>query len=152
MNFISILLGELRRAASKSRRAQRQAEAYAERIANNIEENDTFNTRWLRLNGIVPKVMDNFVMPLVEGQLTSNEWQKLQHDLTEMYGWHVNINDKINCATNTDLSRYATCIKRVALRSIKLCGKYKICNVESVEFASYSKTIVVNGEALYCLG
>ena len=64
--------------------------------------------------------------------------------------WYNYINKNIRYANQNDLSRYATAIKKVAMKAIKLCKKYGACkNIQSVEYVAVEKTIYVNGKKRY---
>jgi len=140
MGFASIFMGAWRKAQADVRRAERINASVA-----------AFNARWQKLNAIRGDIVERFVKPLIEQPLTANELQQLNHDLEEVNGWGTAIAENINSATPGHLSRYATCIKRLVLRSLKLCQKYNVyANITSVEFTTYNKMVVLNGENLYC--
>jgi hypothetical protein len=140
MSFASILMGAWRKAQADARQLDRANASVA-----------VFNARWQKLNGIRGDVTERFVKPLVHRTLSAGDGQRLNLDLQEVDGWANAIANNINAAKAAHLSRYATCLKRLALRSIKLCKKYNVySNITSVTFLTYNKMLVLNGQNLYC--
>lgn len=116
---------------------------------------DRFNAWWHGLNEIHRLVVQDFVEPLndVTAQMTSNEYTYLTTYIQEMNSWHDEINAHINDARMNHLSRYATAIKRTAVKSMKLCQKYKVYgDIQSVTYDATRKMILLNGRDQYCFG
>lgn len=111
-----------------------------------------FNWRWEHLNEIRERVIDDFVIPLEPfiDCMTSNEHIKLNEYIQEMNDWYEEINRHINDATQNNLSRYATTIKKVAMKSIKLCKKYNVyTDIYSIEYVANEKALYLNEEKHY---
>ena len=67
-----------------------------------------------------------------------------------MDDWRDEINSHINDARQNHLSRYATAIKKVAMKSMKLCQKYQVySDIDSVEYVASEKAIYLNGKKHY---
>lgn len=113
---------------------------------------ERFNEKWQRLNQIVDYVNGDFIGPLdrVADQMTEKELQKLQEYIADMSDWHHSINAHINEARQNHLSRYATAIKKTALKAMKLCQKYDVyTDIASVEYDGQRKMVLLNGVDQY---
>jgi len=111
-----------------------------------------FNSRWHKLRSIHNSVIEDFVHPLepVLKERSVNEYIKLSEYIRDMTDWHDEINSHINDATQNNLSRYATAIKKVAIKSMKLCKKYEVySDIESIEYIAKEKTLYMNGRKHY---
>ncbi len=113
---------------------------------------ERFNERWNRLTDIQNKVANAFVDEVIE-DINAKELEKLMSHINEMQFWNKEINENIDIAKNSHLSKYATRIKNVALMSIKLCKKYKkYSDIETVEYIAKEKMLYLNGEEFYYFG
>ena len=123
---------------------------YAHREKASIEY---FNLRWQQLTDIHQLVVKDFLQPLepFSGDLTYNEYAKLNEYVKDMDEWRSVINTNINNARQNHLSRYATAIKKAAMKSIKLCKKYGVySDIHSVEYDGSKKMLMLNGKDHYC--
>lgn len=113
---------------------------------------DKLNERWFRLVEIQNIMAKDFVDEVIE-DLDGNDAGELLSLIDDMQFWNKDINEKIHLANNSHLSKYATCIKKVALLSIKLCMKYgAYSDIESVRYDAKEKMIYLNNDSLYYLG
>jgi len=116
---------------------------------------DQFNEKWKRLNQIRGLVLEHFVHPL-DGYIdvmTEKENEKRIENLKQMDTWMQIISSDINNVPFSELSKYATRIKRSALHATKLCQKYKAMDdISSVEYVSYRKMIVINEQDFFYFG
>ena len=112
-----------------------------------------FNERWEQLIKIRELIYDDFVVPALSNPLTPTENAKLCEYGTDMAEWQALINNDIETANQHDLNKFATSIKKTALKAIKLCIKYKnYDNLTSVNYNAQTKTIQINGKDYYYLG
>ena len=126
-----------------------RANRYARREKARIEY---FNRRWHKLRDIQQLVVKDFLQPLEPflDKMTRNEYIKLNEYRQDMNAWCDEINRHINDATQNHLSRYATAIKKVAMKSIKLCKKYRVyLNIQSIEYVASEKALYLNGKKHY---
>jgi len=126
----------------KNERSRAQSHAAIER----------FNERLVRLRNIQNIIATEFVDEVIE-ELHGKEAQKILSYIDEMQFWNNEIEENIEIANNSYLSKYATRIKNVALYSIKLCKKYnKYTDIETIEYIAKEKMIYLNGNEYYYLG
>lgn len=114
-----------------------------------------FNDRWHDLVAIHDHINKTFFGPLsdIEQLLTPSESAKLIELMTNATEWIKAINANINHARQNNLTRLATSLKLLALKSINTCKKYGVySDIETVEYSPQRKMIVVNGNDLYFLG
>ena len=126
------------------------ANRYTRRENDRIEY---FNLRWHKLRDIHDLVVKDFLQPLEPflGELTYNEYTKFNEYVEDMDEWRSVINENINNARQNHLSRYATSIKKAAMKSIKLCKKYGVySDIHSVEYDGSRKMLMLNGKDRYC--
>ena len=118
-----------------------------------IARSNAFNERWDQLTKIRKLIYNDFVTPALTNPLTPNEHAKLCQYGTEMAEWQTLINNDIETANQHDLNKFATSIKKTALKAIKLCIKYKnYDNITSVNYNAQTKMIQINGKDYYYLG
>jgi len=118
-----------------------------------IKRAHVFNERWEQLTKIRELIYNDFVVPALSNPLTPTENAKLCEYGTEMAEWQALINSDIETANQHDLNKFATSIKKTALKAIKLCIKYKnYDNITSVNYDAQKKTIQINGKDYYYLG
>jgi len=116
---------------------------------------ENFNSRWEHLTEIHRLTTKDFIEPLepYASNMKSTEYLKFQELINDMNEWYNEINSNINQAKQSHLSRYATSIKKVAIRSIKLCKKYKVYpDIESVNYVASEKALYLNGNKHYTFG
>ena len=133
-------------------RDYRYAKRRRERVQREKEKVARFNERWQKLNHIYISVPKNFLVPLepLQERLTNNELTKLYEYLVEMKWWRTHISNNINSARQSDLSRYAVCLKQVAIKSMKLCKKYGVrSDIQTIEYIAKKKILYLNGRK-YC--
>ena len=97
-------------------------------------------------------IVKDFLQPLEPflNKMTTNEYIKLKEYIQDMDDWHDEINRHINDATQNHLSRYATAIKRVAMKSKKLCQKYRVySDIQPIEYVPSEKALYLNGKKHY---
>ena len=126
-----------------------RANRYARREKARIEY---FNWRWQKLMGIHQLVVKDFLQPLEPflDKMSRNEYIKLNEYIQDMDDWRDEINRRINDATQNHLSRYATAIKKVAMKSIKLCKKYRLySDIQSIKYVASEKALYLNGKKHY---
>ena len=126
-----------------------RANRYARREKARIEY---FNRRWQKLRDIHQLVVKDFLQPLepLLDKMSRNEYMKLNEYIQDMNDWRDEINRHINNATQNHLSRYATAIKKVAMKSIKLCKKYRAySDIQSIEYVASEKALYLNGKKHY---
>lgn len=116
---------------------------------------ERFNKRWKRLNNILRKTSNEYGNPLesVFDQMTERERDNYLAFVDEVLYMGDEIKSNINIAKNSDISKYATAIKRFSMKAIKLCKKYGIhSNIVSVEYNAKEKTLKINGKDVYYFG
>jgi hypothetical protein len=114
---------------------------------------DKFNEKWRRLQDIYEKVLDHFVRPLQDKEISRKEFEALNsaNEAARALREHVrrNIND---CGAN-DLSKYATQVKKLALTSMRICADLGVyTDIEEVSYSAVTKSIMLNGQQFYYLG
>ena len=126
-----------------------RANRYARREKARIEY---FNWRWNKLRNIHQLLVKDMLQPLEPflNKMSSNEYIKLKEYIQDMDDWRDEINSHINDATQNHLSRYATAIKKVAMKSMKLCKKYRVySDIQSIEYVASEKALYLNGKKHY---
>jgi len=114
-----------------------------------------FHDRWHDLVAIYGHINKTFFEPLaeIEHLLTPSELAKLIELMTGATEWIRAIDANITDARQNNLTRLATSLKLLALKSISTCKKYGVySDIETVEYSPQRKMIVVNGGDLYFLG
>lgn len=114
---------------------------------------DKFNARWHRLTHIHRLVTNEFVEPLNVNfsKLTVSEQNAINNYVGEMNEWFNAIRGNINNSGLKHLSRYATAIKKTAMKSMIICKKYGIySDIVSVEYDASRKVLLLNGRDHYC--
>jgi hypothetical protein len=113
---------------------------------------ENFNRRWKKLWNIHQSVVKDFLQPLepLWDKMSRNEYLKLNGYIQDMNDWRNEINRHINNATQSHLSRYATAIKKTAMKSMELCQKYGVYpDIQSIEYVASEKTLYLNGKKYY---
>lgn len=126
-----------------------RANRYAQREKARI---GVFNRRWQKLRDIHQLVVKDFLQPLEPfwDKMSGKEYIKLNEYIQDMNDWRDEINRHINNATQNHLSRYGTAIKKVAMKSIKLCKKYRVySDIQSIEYVASEKALYLNGKKHY---
>lgn len=128
-----------------------------------------FNDRWHRLTTIHEAVTEALLIPVDSIPLPQRESEQILRHATDMGEWRVAIGSDINNANGNHLRRYATTIKTVILKAVRLCQKHRLhatvdvrvndnatvkATVTDSEFVydPQRKMITVNGYDLYFLG
>lgn len=116
---------------------------------------DRFNERWNRLNFNYDKIHEHFISPLVDkvSQAKEKDVEKLIKLFENTNKVKADIISDIHTCRTSELSKYATCIKNLALCAIPLAAEIGIYKgIHQVEYDSKLKSILVNGEEFYFLG
>lgn len=113
---------------------------------------ERFNERLNRIRDIQNDISEQFVDEVID-DLNSSDLKKLMAVIDDMQSWKNDINENIDIAKNSDLSKYATRVKKTGVLAIKLCKKYaKYSDIDSVEYIAKEKEIHLNGKCIYYLG
>ncbi len=156
VNLLKAYVADKRRAEAAARRKRKAEKRRAEAVADRkLVEKKQLNERWNRLNDILIKMSDEFGPQLrsVFNQLTKGERKKYLALRDEVLSLKIKIGSNINFAKKSDISIYATVIRRLSMKIINLCKKYGVASdVVSVEYDSKIKMIKINGEDRYYIG
>jgi hypothetical protein len=118
-----------------------------------IDRAKAFNERWQHLMKVRELIYNDFVTTALAHTLTPTESAKLCEYNNDMEQWQIVIANDIEIANQHDLNKYATSIKKTALKAIKLCIKYKLySDITSVQYNAETKTIQINNQDWYYLG
>ena len=113
---------------------------------------EKFNDRWFRLQKIHDDVMNQFVIPLQDFEISRKDFDQLckANDLAR--DLRVNINANINTCSVSELSKYATQIKKMALIAMDACLVNDVYNnLNEVSYSKESGGIAVSGQIFYFL-
>ena len=113
---------------------------------------EKFNDRWFRLQKIHDDVMNQFVIPLQDFEISQKDFDQLckANDLARYL--RVNINANINTCSVSELSKYATQIKKMALIAMDACRVNDVYNnLNEVSYSKESGGITVSGQIFYFL-
>jgi hypothetical protein len=113
---------------------------------------EKFNDRWFRLQKIHDDVMNQFVIPLQDFEISQKDFDQLckANDLAR--DLRVNINANINTCSVSELSKYATQIKKMALIAMDACRVNDVYNnLNEVSYSKESGGIAVSGQIFYFL-
>lgn len=112
-----------------------------------------FNEKWNRLNSIKTFIAEDFIQKLNGHDVTERENIKLNELWSSVLENQLYIAENINTCSSSDLSKYATSLKQLALHAIKLCKKLNLCDdIITCEYIAADKSIFINGNLLYDLG
>lgn len=118
-----------------------------------IDRTKAFNERWQHLNKTHQLLYQDFITPALSAQLTPAENTKLCEHNNDMAAWQTLIANGIEIANQHDLNKYATSIKKAALKAIRLCIKHKLYkDITTVHYNAKTKTILINNQDHYYLG
>ena len=121
-------------------------------LANKNNAVEKFNDRWFRLQKIHDDVMNQFVIPLQDFEISQKDFDQLckANDLAR--DLRVNINANINTCSVSELSKYATQIKNMALIAMDACRVNDVYNnLNEVSYSKESGGIAVSGQIFYFL-
>lgn len=112
-----------------------------------------FNERWHRLNTILGLIGEDFVKPLNGKTVSVKESNRINVCWTDATKSKESIAGNVNTCSATELSKYATSIKKLAMISFELCRKCSVYD-DIVDFGydTSSKTFMLNGVSKYFLG
>lgn len=114
---------------------------------------ERFNERWHRLDSILRNLIESFVEPLIGHNLSKATATRLESSLDELTTRRTVIHDNINSCAASELSKYATCLKKTSLLVIQLCVELEVNpDIDTVTYNSNEKAIFINGKSLYHLG
>jgi hypothetical protein len=114
---------------------------------------ERFNEKWHRLQEVYNKVLEHFVRPLQDQEITRQEFESLDSANEAARELRAHISSNINDCKVTDLSKYATQIKKLALTSMQICvDKGVYTDIEQFSYSPVDKSVMLNGEPFYYLG
>ena len=123
-----------------------QNERYRAMSRNAVER---FNERWHRLIKIQNEIAEDYSDAVIN-RMNERDTDKLLDLINEMQFWNKEIDENIDIANNSHLSKYATRIKNFSLHAIKMCIKYNVfSNVEFVTFDAKKKILSIDDEVFY---
>ena len=113
---------------------------------------EKFNERLNRIRSIQNDISDKFVDKVIS-ELNDQDLDRLMLAINDMQFWNNYIDENVDIANNSDLSMYATRVKKTGILAIKLCKKYgKYSDIDSVDYLAKEKEIQLNGKSIYYLG
>lgn len=114
---------------------------------------EKFNDRWFRLQKIHDDVMTQFLVPLQDFEISQKEFDQLNQANELARELRASINANINSCSVSELSKYATQIKKMALIAMESCRVNDLYNnLTDISYSTESKGITVSGEIFYFLG
>lgn len=123
------------------------------RIAANVASTERFNEKWHRLNKIRDHLHEQFILPLDGKKVSEAEADSFHLLLCETNDRRKFVQENIETCSFSELSKYATGIKKLALLAFKLCRKYEIYNdIEDFSYNASEKVILLNGDVIYFVG
>lgn len=114
---------------------------------------EKFNDRWFRLQKIHDDVMNQFVIPLQAFEISKKDFEQLSKANDLARELRASIYANVNTGSVSELSKFATQIKKMALISMEACRVNDVYN--NLNEVSYSKElggIAVAGQVFYFLG
>jgi hypothetical protein len=114
---------------------------------------EKFNDRWFRLQNIHDDVMNQFIIPLQEFEISQKDFDQLSKANDLARDLRASINANINTCSVSELSKYATQIKKIALIAMEACRANDVYNnITDVSYSKESRGITVSGQIFYFLG
>lgn len=114
---------------------------------------EKFNERWFRLQKIHDDVMNQFIVPLQDFEISQKDFDQLNQANERARELRSSINANINSCSVSELSKYATQIKKMALIAMESCRVNDLYNnLTDISYSKESKGITVSGEIFYFLG
>lgn len=114
---------------------------------------EKFNERWFRLQKIHDDVMTQFIVPLQDFEISQKDFDQLNQANETARELRAGINANINSCSVSELSKYATQIKKMALIAMESCRVNDLYNnLRGICYSKDSKAIIVSGEIFYFLG
>lgn len=123
------------------------------RLTAKINANNKFNEKWQRLNSIFDSLQEHFLSKLNGLNATKLENDSLVNSFNSAKEIKDEISMNINNCGMAELSKYATCIKRLSLITFKLCKRLSIYDdINEVSYDAAAKSIILNGKVIYYMG
>lgn len=114
---------------------------------------DKFNEKWSRLNEIYDHLANNFIEPLNGRSVSESISDKLVSLLDTVKYLRKDIAENIDDCQMSDLSKYATSLKKLALFSFKLCKDLNVYDdINDASYDAIEKSVFLNGKRIYFLG
>jgi len=114
---------------------------------------EKFNDRWFRLQKIHDDVMNQFVIPLQDFEISQKDFDQLSKSSDLARELRASIKANINTCSFSELSKYATQIKKMALIAMEACRFNDVYNnLTDISYSTESKGITVSGQIFYFLG
>lgn len=119
---------------------------------------DQFNERWRRLID-THKIIINICIEPLNGRYVKESialdlatFTKKAVELRELINTNLAIDDAYVLMAS-ELTKYATCIKEIALLASKVCTELQIYDdIKNARYDASSKTILLNGSLAYFIG
>jgi len=122
-------------------------------LATNNNAVEKFNDRWFRLQKIHDDVMNQFVIPLQDFEISQKDFDQLSKSSDLARELRASIKANINTCSVSELSKYATQIKKMALIAMEACRFNDVYNnLTDITYSTESKGITVSGQIFYFLG
>ena len=114
---------------------------------------EKFNERWFRLQKIHDDVMNQFVIPLQDFEISQKDFEQLSKSSDLARELRASIKANINTCSVSELSKYATQSKKMALIAMEACRFNDVYNnLTDISYSTESKGITVSGQIFYFLG
>ena len=114
---------------------------------------EKFNERWFRLQKIHDDVMNQFVIPLQDFEISQKDFDQLSKSSDLARELRTSIKANINTCSVSELSKYSTQIKKMALIAMEACRFNDVYNnLTDISYSTESKGITVSGQIFYFLG
>jgi hypothetical protein len=111
-----------------------------------------FNEKWHHLNKVKDHLAANFIAPMNGCEVSEAKNRKLLACWDDVVNCQSAIAANINNCSMTDLSKYATALKRLSLHALAMCKMLNIYNdIEECHYNADEKSIFLNGSVLYDL-
>lgn len=114
---------------------------------------DKFNEKWHRLIDVHESIIKHFLKPLKDQLIDEQIADKLIAYANDAVVLRESIKSNINTCYASELSKYATALKKLALLAVKVCTKLQLYDdTENVTYNAPSKSILLNESVLFFLG
>ena len=113
---------------------------------------ERFNERWRRLQNIHDDVMSQFIVPLQDYEISQKDFDLLSNANDQAREIRSFICANINTCRVTELSKYATQIKKMALIAMEACKENDLYNnLDDISYSKEQGAITLSGEVFYFL-
>ena len=126
---------------------------------------ERFNEKWSRLCNIREILILHYDSYIEDGRINISvedtdasikkaveAVQKISNVRNQLDDLHSFINQNISDATNSDLSKYATLIKKYAIMTVSFLIQYERSEYKIIQYDSKNKIILIDGEEYFYLG